>query len=52
MIAISDEAFAVGLERLKQWINQQPVDEPVKEPVDSFVFRELLSNFRLAPQEG
>jgi len=39
LIAISDEAFDAGLQRLKQWAEEQPPDRPVNEPVDLFVFR-------------
>jgi ubiquinone/menaquinone biosynthesis C-methylase UbiE len=39
LISISDEAFTAGLERLKQWVAQQPADQPVNERVDLFVFR-------------
>ncbi len=39
LIAISDEAFARGMERFKVWADEQPPDEPVYEPVDVFVFR-------------
>jgi len=39
LISISDEAFANGLRELKAWINLQPRDVPVFEPVDLFIFR-------------
>ncbi len=39
LIAISDEAFARGMERFRVWADAQPPDEPVYEPVDVFVFR-------------
>lgn len=39
LIRISDEAFEAGLKRLKQWVERQPVDTPVYEPMDLFVFR-------------
>ena len=39
LLSISDDAFSAGLERLRQWAGQQQTDQPVKEPVDLFVFR-------------
>jgi ubiquinone/menaquinone biosynthesis C-methylase UbiE len=39
LIAISDEAFERGLGRLRDWVAQQPPDEPVYEAVDLFIFR-------------
>ena len=39
LIAISDEAFARGMERFRVWADAQPPDEPVYEPVDVFIFR-------------
>lgn len=39
LIAISDEAFARGMERFRTWADAQPPDQPVYEPVDVFVFR-------------
>ena len=39
LIAISDEAFFAGLQRLKQWVDKQSPSTPVYEPVDLFVFR-------------
>ncbi len=39
LIAISDDAFARGMERFRQWGDEQPPDQPVYEPVDVFVFR-------------
>jgi ubiquinone/menaquinone biosynthesis C-methylase UbiE len=39
LIAISDAEFNAGLERLKQWVAEQPADKPVYEPVDLFVFK-------------
>jgi ubiquinone/menaquinone biosynthesis C-methylase UbiE len=38
LISISDDAFAAGLQRLRVWVNAQPVHVPVYEPVDVFVF--------------
>jgi ubiquinone/menaquinone biosynthesis C-methylase UbiE len=38
LIAISDDAFAAGLQRLRAWANTQPAHAPVYEPVDMFVF--------------
>lgn len=39
MVLISDEAFEQGLVRLKRWVEEQPADKPVMEPVDLFVFQ-------------
>ena len=39
LIAISDEAFEAGLCKLRDWVDKQPPDKPVNEPVDLFVFR-------------
>jgi len=39
LLAINDEAFAAGLERLKQWVTTQPANQPVVEPLDLLVFR-------------
>jgi ubiquinone/menaquinone biosynthesis C-methylase UbiE len=39
LISISDEAFDRGLKRLREWIESQPPDQPVFEPVDLFIFR-------------
>lgn len=39
LIAISDDAFARGMGRFRQWADAQPPDQPVYEPVDVFVFR-------------
>ena len=39
LIAISDDAFNKGAERLKDWIKNRPAVEPVYEPVDLLVFR-------------
>lgn len=39
LIAISDEAFRAGLRRLREWVDRQPRDKPVIEPVDFFVFQ-------------
>ena len=41
LIMINDAAFAAGLERLKQWVAEQPRDQPVHEPVDLFVFQRM-----------
>ena len=43
LIAISDEAFQGGLERLRQFVNSQPPDTPVYEPVELFVFRKIVA---------
>jgi ubiquinone/menaquinone biosynthesis C-methylase UbiE len=39
LLKISDEAFQEGLQRLRRWIDSQPEDQPVYEPLDFFVFR-------------
>ena len=39
LLVISDEAFAAGMDRLKQWEDAQPVGQPVVEPLDLLVFR-------------
>lgn len=39
LIAISDTAFGLGMERFREWVDHQPRDQPVYEPVDAFVFR-------------
>ena len=39
LIAIDDAAFARGMARFREWVDQQPQDLPVYEPVDAFVFR-------------
>jgi ubiquinone/menaquinone biosynthesis C-methylase UbiE len=39
LIAIADEAFLCGLERLRRFVNSQPPATPVYEPVELFVFR-------------
>ncbi len=39
LIAMSDDAFEAGLRRLRDWVDKQPPDKPVNEPVDLFVFR-------------
>ncbi len=39
LIAISDEAFEAGLLSLRDWVDRQPPDTPVYEPIDLFVFR-------------
>src|SRR5579871_2936522 len=41
LIAISDEAFESGLQRFRRWIDQQPANTQVYEPVDMFVFRKM-----------
>jgi ubiquinone/menaquinone biosynthesis C-methylase UbiE len=38
LIALSDDAFAAGLQRLRAWAEAQPAPVPVYEPVDVFVF--------------
>lgn len=39
LIAMSDDAFGRGLVRFQAWVDDQPDDQPVYEPVDVFVFR-------------
>lgn len=39
LIAISDAAFERGMERFREWVDRQPPDQAVYEPVDVFVFR-------------
>ncbi len=39
LIHISDEAFEAGLVRMKAWVEHQPPDKPVYEPMDLFIFR-------------
>ena len=39
LIAISDAAFGQGMEQFKMWVDKQPPNQPVYEPVDVFVFR-------------
>ncbi|MFX1265860.1 MAG: class I SAM-dependent methyltransferase [Promethearchaeota archaeon] len=39
LLVISDEAFANGMERLKQWITTHSPEQPVIEPLDLFVFK-------------
>lgn len=39
LIAISDAAFERGMGRFREWVEEQPPDQPVYEPVDVFVFR-------------
>lgn len=39
LLAISDEAFQSGLRRFRDWVNAQPRDTPVREPVDLFIFQ-------------
>ena len=43
LIAISDEAFQEGLERLRHWVELQPRDLAVYEPVDLFIFQKRPS---------
>ena len=39
LLAISDEDFAEGLTRFRAWIEMQPADVAVYEPVDLFIFK-------------
>lgn len=38
LISISDEAFNRGMANVRKWIDTQPRDQPVYEPIDFFVF--------------
>lgn len=38
LLAISDDAFNAGCRRLKEWVDKQPSDTPVFEPIDLFFF--------------
>jgi len=38
LLAISDEAFSKGCERLREWVETQSPDTPVFEPIDHFFF--------------
>ena len=38
LLAISDEAFTRGCKRLREWVDKQPSDTPVFEPIDLFFF--------------
>ena len=38
LLAISDEAFYSGCKRLREWVDTQPPDTPVLEPIDHFFF--------------
>ena len=38
LLRISDEAFFDGLQRFRRWIDAQPEDQPVYEPLDFFAF--------------
>jgi ubiquinone/menaquinone biosynthesis C-methylase UbiE len=38
LLAISDEAFYSGCEKLREWVDKQPPDTPVFEPIDLFFF--------------
>ncbi|MBN2074071.1 MAG: class I SAM-dependent methyltransferase [Dehalococcoidales bacterium] len=38
LLAISDEAFHIGCERFREWVETQPPDTPVFEPIDHFFF--------------
>jgi ubiquinone/menaquinone biosynthesis C-methylase UbiE len=39
LIAISDESFEAGLKRFRMWIDAQPQNQPVYEPIDIFLFQ-------------
>lgn len=39
LIAISDEAFHEGVEKFKNWVDQQPINTAVYEPIDVFIFQ-------------
>lgn len=38
LLAISDEAFYNGCEKFREWVDKQPADTPVFEPIDHFFF--------------
>ena len=38
LLAISDEAFNAGCKRFREWVDEQPSDTPVFEPIDHFFF--------------
>jgi len=38
LLAISDEAFHSGCKRFREWVDKQPSDTPVFEPIDHFFF--------------
>ena len=38
LLAISDEAFNSGCKRFREWVEKQPSDTPVFEPIDHFFF--------------
>jgi ubiquinone/menaquinone biosynthesis C-methylase UbiE len=38
LLAISDDAFHAGCVRFKEWVDKQPPDTPVFEPIDHFFF--------------
>lgn len=39
LVAIGNDAFQAGLERFKHWVDQQPPNAVVYEPVDLFIFQ-------------
>lgn len=39
LVAISDEDFAAGMQRLKEWTASKSQEIPAAEPIDLFVFR-------------
>jgi len=43
LIALSDDAFGEGLQRLQKWADSRPQDAPIDEPVDLFVFQKTGS---------
>jgi ubiquinone/menaquinone biosynthesis C-methylase UbiE len=38
LLAISDRAFDKGCERFREWVDKQPQNTPVVEPIDHFFF--------------
>ena len=38
LLAISDRAFDEGCKRFREWVDEQPADTPVFEPIDHFFF--------------
>ena len=41
LLAISEDAFNIGVQRLNTWVKNRPNKEPVYEPVDLLVFKSI-----------
>lgn len=41
LIALSHSAFSEGLAQFRNWVDQQPANQPVYEPVDLFIFQKI-----------